>query len=277
MLTLTEATLSRSERPILDRVNLEVRPGSLLAVIGPNGAGKSTALKLLSGELRADDGRVCLDGVDLNHWHREELACRRAVLSQSITLAFGFSVFDVVAMGRSPHAECSRISNRRIVHAALAAVDMLHCARRDYQTLSGGEQQRVQLARVLAQIWPEETGSDAACYLLLDEPVSGLDPAHQHALLSHAQRRARQGYGVLAVLHDLNLASQYADYVAIMREGRIFCHGIPEEIFTRERIHSAFGVSSDISVHPRTRRPQLVMWSGGQADAAVAQRKEAAS
>ncbi|MDN5865452.1 MAG: hypothetical protein L0I62_09630, partial [Gammaproteobacteria bacterium] len=102
-------------------------------------------------------------------------------------------------------------------------------------------------------------------YLLLDEPVTGLDPAHQHALLSHAQRRAKQGYGVLAVLHDLNLASQYADYVAIMRGGRIFYQGSPEDTFTRERIHAAFGVSADISVHPQTMRPQLVMWSGTQA------------
>lgn len=261
MLTLDETTVSRSGRNILDRVSLEVRPGSLTVLIGPNGAGKSTALSLLSGELNPARGKASLDGIGLNHWHREALACRRAVLSQRITLAFGFSVFDVVAMGRSPHTECSRVTNRRIVRAALAAVDMLHFAARGYQTLSGGEQQRVHLARVLAQIWPEEKGENAPCYLLLDEPVTGLDPAHQHALLSHARRRARQGYGVLAVLHDLNLASQYADRVAIMREGRIFHQGVPKDIFTRERIHAAFGVSSDISVHPRTHRPQLVMWA----------------
>src|SRR5699024_9013545 len=98
-------------------------------------------------------------------------------------------------------------------------------------------------------------------YLLLDEPVTGLDPAHQHAVLSHARRRAKQGYGVLAVLHDLNLASQYADRIDIMCEGQVFFQGAPEETFTRERIHAAFSVSTDISVHPRTQRPQLVMWA----------------
>lgn len=260
MLMLTDGSVSRSGRNIVDQANLEVRPGSLLVVIGPNGAGKSTALKMLSGELAPDKGAASLDGLPLVHWRREELARRRAVLSQRVSLVFGFEVFDVVTMGRSPHAECSRATNHRIARAALAAVDMLGFARRDYQTLSGGEQQRVHLARVLAQIWPEENG-DKARYLLLDEPVSGLDPAHQHAVLSHARRRAKQGYGVLAVLHDLNLASQYADRVAIMREGRVFFQGAPEETFTRERIHSAFGVSSEISVHPRTRRPQLVMWA----------------
>lgn len=260
MLTINAASVSRSGRHILHQVDLEVRPGSLLAVIGPNGAGKSTALKVLSGELQAGEGEACLDGLDLAHWQREELACRRAVLSQRVTLAFGFNVFDVVAMGRRPHCDCSRATNHRIARAALAAVDMLSFAKRDYQTLSGGEQQRVQLARVLAQIWPNEK-THAPSYLLLDEPVTGLDPAHQHAVLGHAQRRAQQGYGVLAVLHDLNLASQYADRVAIMRNGRIFHQGAPEDTFTRERIHAAFGVASDISVHPRTRRPQLVMWA----------------
>ncbi|MDN5864541.1 MAG: ATP-binding cassette domain-containing protein, partial [Gammaproteobacteria bacterium] len=160
MLTISTASVTRSGRQILDRASLEVRPGSLLILIGPNGAGKSTALKVLSGELPVDAGRARLDGLDLAHWRRDELARRRAVLSQNVTLAFGFSVFDVVEMGRRPHSECSRIFNRRIVRAALAAVDMLDFSRRDYQTLSGGEQQRVQLARVLAQIWPEEKGGN---------------------------------------------------------------------------------------------------------------------
>ncbi|HET7922807.1 MAG TPA: heme ABC transporter ATP-binding protein [Gammaproteobacteria bacterium] len=260
MLEITAASLSRANRRIVHDVNLAVRPGSLLVLIGPNGAGKSTALRLLSGELESDEGSACLDGLALGHWHREALARRRAVLSQRVTLAFGFSVFDVVAMGRSPHPECGGAANRWIVRAALAAVDMLPFAARDYQTLSGGEQQRVQLARVLAQIWPDERRT-SPCYLLLDEPVTGLDPAHQHAIISHAQCRARQGCGVLAVLHDLNLASQYADRVAIMRDGQIFHQGTPEEAFTAERIHAAFGVSSEISVHPRTHRPQLVMWA----------------
>lgn len=243
---------------VLRDVNLKVQCGSLLALIGPNGAGKSTALKLLSGELAPTRGGASLDGMALAHWNETELARRRAVLSQRVTLAFGFSVLDVVLMGRRPHRRSDREANRRIARAALAAVDMQHLARRDYQALSGGEQQRVHLARVLAQVWPDNS---APCYLLLDEPVAGLDPAHQHALLAHACRLAGQGFGVLAVLHDLNLASQYADRVAILRDGRVQFQGAPEAAFTTERIHAAFGVSAEVNVHPRTCKPQMVMWS----------------
>lgn len=258
MLEIITASVHRARRKIVQEASLALHPGSLLALIGPNGAGKSTALKLLSGELRADCGEARLDGLALAYWDRGELAQRRAVLSQGITLAFGFSVFDVAAMGRRPHAGCGREANHLITRAALATVDMFDLQERDYQTLSGGEQQRVQLARVLAQIWPYR---DKTGYLLLDEPVAGLDPAHQHAVLDHARRWAARGIGVLAVLHDLNLAAQYADRIAIMREGRILFQGGPEAAFTAERIHSAFGVPTEVRVHPRTRRPQMVMWA----------------
>lgn len=258
MLAVQNVTVRRGARRVLHGVTTAIKPGSVLAVTGRNGAGKSTLLKVLSGELTAEHGTASLDGVSLSNWRAIDLACRRAVLSQNARMAFGFCVFDIVLMGRRPHQRrVSRATNRRIALAALSAVGLRALQDRRYHELSGGEQQRVHLARVLAQVQ-----DDAALgYLLLDEPVAGLDPAHQHELLAYARSRADDGYGVLVVLHDLNLASQYADRIAVMREGRVLYCDEPAAVFTPTRIRSAFGVNADVSWHPKTSRPQMVMWA----------------
>lgn len=257
MLQTKNVTVRRGHRRVLENVDVAVTPGSMLALIGPNGAGKSTLLKVLSGELQQEAGEVNLDGIALQQWKRTELARRRAVLSQGVTLTFGFRVLDIVLMGRRPSFTVDRITDLDIAHATLNAVGMLAYRDCTYQHLSGGEQQRVHLARVLAQVWDR---SHDAPYLLLDEPVAGLDPAHQHTLLKRARHCADAGYGVLVVLHDLNLASQYADRVAVLRNGHIVCQDEPETVFTPGRIHNVFGISADVTVHPRTCKPQLVMW-----------------
>ncbi|HEY0199400.1 MAG TPA: heme ABC transporter ATP-binding protein [Rhodanobacter sp.] len=217
--------LERGGRCVLQDVSLCAKPGRLLVLAGPNGAGKSSLLGALAGLLPPSLGKVTLDGRRLSGWSPVDLARRRAMLSQKVQLGFAFRVDEVVLLGRSPHATGhASAEDRRIVDAALHAAHAWELRERRYPELSGGEQQRVQLARVLAQVW--ERGP-APAWLLLDEPEAGLDIAHQHFVLRHAQRLSRQGYGVIAVLHDLNLAVRYADDVALLVRGRLLRHGSP--------------------------------------------------
>ncbi len=183
MLVGSDLTVRRGAITALDGVSLRLQAGQVSGVLGPNGAGKSTLLEALSGELKTARGQVMLHGRALEGWSDRERARCLAVLPQSSTLSFAFQVEDVVAMGRLPH--CSgRQADARIVAAALQAADAQHLAGRSYLRLSGGERQRVHLARVLAQLWPGDEGS----VLLLDEPTSMLDPAHQHSILQAVRR-----------------------------------------------------------------------------------------
>ena len=161
-------------------------------------------------------------------------------------------------MGRSPHPASSRECDQAIVTAAMDEAEVSHLAGRDYTTLSGGERQRVQLARVLSQVWGAANGE--ARYLLLDEPTSALDLSHQHSVLATATRFAREnGMGVLAVLHDLNLAAYYADRVAVLKDGCLLCCGSPKEVLTPERIAEAFNLSTMVLRHPRYKDCPLVV------------------
>lgn len=242
---------------LVDGVSLTVEPGQVLAVVGPNGAGKSTLLRTLSGEIAPDQGAVFFNERPLTEWKAREQAQMRAVLPQSSTLSFAFRVLDVVLMGRTPHIHGAESHHDiQIARDALTTVEMADFAARSYTTLSGGEQQRVHLARVLAQIWEESPLGPR--YLLLDEPTTSLDLAHQHRTLQIARRSAGQGVGVLAVLHDLNLAARYADQVLVMREGRSLISGSPHAVFTPETIEAAFDTPVLVIPHPRFDCPLIV-------------------
>jgi iron complex transport system ATP-binding protein len=227
---------------LLDRVELDLRPGELLAVVGPNGAGKSTLLATLSGERRPSSGEVTLDGTALSRFKPLELARRRAVLPQESSLEFDFTALEVTLLGRMPFTG-GRESPRdiEIARAALRLADAAHLETRRYPTLSGGERGRVQLARVLAQIWHEATPTRDR-YLLLDEPTSSLDLAHQHGTLAVAKGLALEGVGVLAVLHDLNLAAAYADRVAVLQRGALVALGAPRAVLTSSLLEHTFGL-----------------------------------
>jgi iron complex transport system ATP-binding protein len=242
MLAGRDIHLARGGRTVLAGASLRVTPGSLVAVIGPNGAGKSSLLQVLSRALTPDAGAVTLDGRSLSDWHRGALARRRAVLPQAPNVVFPFRVRDVVALGRNPHAGLSdRASDRGVVEAAMAETGVTALADRLYATLSGGERQRVHLARVLAQVWfPPDDGS--SCYLLLDEPTNNLDLAHQHELLIQARRFAASGGGVLAILHDPNLAAAYADRIAIVQDGRVVVDAAPETALEPALLSEVFGL-----------------------------------
>jgi iron complex transport system ATP-binding protein len=241
-LALRHASLRRGRRLVLQDVSLHARPGRLLAIIGPNGAGKTSVLSLLSGAATAEAGEVVLDGAHLSRIGAEALARRRAVVSQGARIAFPFRVHEAIALGRAPHrGRTTHHQDAALVEEAMARFELLHLAERSVPTLSGGEQQRVQLARAFVQLdRPVVDGS--ARWLLLDEPVTGLDPAHQVRALAEARRFADAGGGVIAVLHDLRLAARYADDVALIEQGRCTALDTPATVLTAERIRRAFGL-----------------------------------
>ncbi|HXG28693.1 MAG TPA: heme ABC transporter ATP-binding protein [Nevskiales bacterium] len=242
MLECRDATLRLRGRVLLQDLSLQLRPGELLAVLGPNGAGKSSLLRILSGELAPSSGGILMNGRSLDTTPRQILARLRAVMPQADRLSFPFSVAEVVLLGRTPHTlRHGNAQDEHIAQAALAAVDALPLAARDYTSLSGGERQRVQLARALAQIW--ESDADAPRYLLLDEPTASLDLAHQHGVLRLLNRLKLRHIGVLAVLHDLNLAARYADRVALLHGGRLLGCGPPQDVLQEDRLSQVYGLA----------------------------------
>jgi iron complex transport system ATP-binding protein len=246
---------------LLDDVSLHVEAGEMVAVMGPNGAGKSTLLRNLAGELQPASGEVVLNGRRLRHWPRLLLARQRAVLPQHSPLSFGFTVTEVVAMGRAPHPGQGGRRDAAIVEAAMRAADVSHLAGRRYPGLSGGERQRVHLARVLAQVWEE--AEDGPRFLLLDEPTSALDLAHQHQVLGIVRDMlARGGIGALVILHDLNLAAQYADRLVLLRDGRLAATGAPAEVLDPAVLEPVFGLSLQVLPHPAVPGRRLVVSAG---------------
>lgn len=237
-LVAEDVVVVRQGRSIVRHVSMSATPGRVLALVGPNGAGKSTLLGVLSGRIRPDAGRVTLGGASLGAWEPRALARRRAMLSQRVDLTFGFNAYEVVLLGRSPHVQDAE-RDEAIATAALRAAHAWDLRYRRYTALSGGEQQRVQLARVLAQVWE---GDRDGAWLLLDEPEAGLDIAHQHFILQRARACAAMGLGVIAVLHDLNLAARYADEVAVLSGGAMLRHGPPQEALETSLLSQIYGI-----------------------------------
>ena len=221
-------------KSLLRDVSLDVAPGELVAIIGPNGAGKSTLLKALAGDRVLSSGEILLDGRPLTHWSKLELARRRAVLPQHSAVAFDFTGLQIAMLGLLGfRGTLSERQMQAVAEKALAETEALAFADRPYTVLSGGERQRVQLARVLAQC---DADPAATPFLLLDEPITGLDLSHQHAALASARRRVDRGLGVLAVLHDLNMA----DRVGIVEDGRVTNLGPTRQTLDPERLSAVF-------------------------------------
>ncbi|SON54582.1 Hemin import ATP-binding protein HmuV [Hartmannibacter diazotrophicus] len=253
MIEARNLTFAVAGRRLVEDVNLAATPGRLTIIIGPNGAGKSTLLKLLSGELRPSEGSVTYEGTDIGRLSAAQLARRRAVLPQSVTLAFPFTVEEIVLLG----AEAGGARGRAAValcEAMLADVGLGGWGVRLYERLSGGEQQRVQFARVLAQI-PEPYRNGKTQFLFLDEPTSSLDIRHQIDLLERARRHARLGGGVIAIVHDLNLAAEFADRIAVLSQGRLIAHGPPQETLCEEVVARVFDVSGIVGRTPPEETP----------------------
>lgn len=241
---------------LFQETSLQFAPGKFHVIMGANGAGKSTLLKLLAGDQKPSSGKIFLFEKELNHFSKKELACKRAVLSQHYNIAFPISVNDIVLMGRYPYFSNNPTArDLSICRDAMELMDVSALSARDYNTVSGGEAQKVQMSRVLAQIWDPKEGEEKL--LFLDEPVSHLDVKYQHQLLKAARNLCGQHITVIAILHDINLAIAYADRILFMKQGRILYDTTELAELTTEMIRDVFDVHSVI-LHPEHHKPVVI-------------------
>ncbi len=226
-------------QPVIREVSARFERGRVTALLGPNGAGKSTLLGCLAGLRHPDAGRVCLDDIDVTTLDRRVRARRIGLLPQSDEVHWDIEVAALVALGRFPHRARwgESTDDKRAVLRAMAATDVTQLANRNVRRLSGGERSRVLLARVLAGE-PE--------WLLADEPLASLDPAHQLDVLEQLRAVAARGAGVVVVLHDLGHAARVADDVVLLREGRVVAQGTRDEVMAARQLRETFGVDVHI-------------------------------
>ncbi|TVP56779.1 MAG: heme ABC transporter ATP-binding protein [Halomonadaceae bacterium] len=255
MIQANDVVVQAGGRTLLDGINCTLQPGELLCVLGANGAGKSTLLSALCGDHRLHRGTVTLDGIPLSRYRAGELATRRAVMPQSSHLGFPFQSREVVELGRMPFNE-PRAVTQQATRECLSLTATTHLTRARYPALSGGEKQRIQLARVLAQLWPFTAGSTR--YLFLDEATASLDPLHQQQVFSLARQLSQRGLGVMAVVHDMNLASRFADRLLLLKDGQVLAAGPPDEVMSPNLIAEAFaGLKTRIVADAEDGRPWI--------------------
>lgn len=249
MLHAQQIEIKRKQKTVLDINEITVNPGELVVLLGPNGAGKTTLLNALCGDLKSakKEGRVELNSRALDAYPLNERAQHLVVLPQRSDIPFPLSVLEVVLLGRTPHSSTHH-ENLAIAKQCLAQVDMAGAENKHYPELSGGEQQRVQLERVLAQLIPFEENSKTR-YLLLDEPTSALDLAHQHLLLRHLRELTKQNIGIIMTVHDLNLAMQYATRVVLLQDGKEVANGSPGDVLSAENIEAVFNLPVTLLSH----------------------------
>lgn len=245
MLTAENIHVSLGHKPVLRGIDLTAESGRMTIVIGPNGSGKTTLMRALSGDV-SFRGEAQLHGLDLARARPWELAAWRGVLPQSSSLSFPFTVREIVRLGLR---EGVSGYEKGVVSAALDRVDLTGFEGRMYQELSGGEQQRVQLARVLCQVWTPQIDGRAR-YLFLDEPVSSLDIRHQVQIMDVARDFTLAGGGVLAILHDLNLTAMYADHVVLLKAGRVHAAGSPRDVLTSDNLSTVYDCSLAVNRAP---------------------------
>jgi iron complex transport system ATP-binding protein len=241
-------------RSILNDISLQFKPGMFTAIVGPNGAGKSTLLKVMAHEHRPSQGSVSINGQDISSYTPRELAHVRAVLPQTTSVQFAFTVGQVVALGRHGRRALPA-EDRAVCEAVMILTGTLAFRDRQYQTLSGGEKQRVQLARVLAQVWDETVYPR---YILLDEPTSSLDIAQQQYIFNLARTVCSRNIGVMAIVHDLNQAVQYADTLYFLRDGQVVAHGPAAQVFTQSNIEETFRCRINLYRDPVTGHPYII-------------------
>jgi iron complex transport system ATP-binding protein len=253
MIAAKQLSITRSGRKLLNGVSLEVHPGKFTAIAGPNGAGKTSLLKAISGE-SIYEGTLDINGTPAAKYSVAGLSKVRAVLPQSTHLQFPFTVEQVVEMGRRTNGGTST-KGKATIGDVMELTGVSAWKDRNYLTLSGGEQQRVQLARVLAQVW-ETQGYPR--YVLLDEPTSNLDLAQQQLIFSLVKHACERNIGVLAIVHDLNQVVQFADKLYFLKSGSIVANGNPKDIFTKKIIEETFCCKVNVYHDPCTDCPYIV-------------------
>ncbi|MCK7460364.1 ATP-binding cassette domain-containing protein [Idiomarina aminovorans] len=252
MLDIDVSNLSIGRQQVLSSLNLSVEANQFVAIVGENGAGKSTFLNMLAGELPYL-GWVYLNGKELNSWEALKLAPIRAVMEQQLTAPEGLSVQELVAMGRYWSRESDADAEKR-ANGWLERFDLVSMGRRSIESLSGGEQQRAHLARCLCQLDKDLPGEQL---LLLDEPTSALDVYHQHAVLHEIKSFSKKGNLVLSIMHDLNLASLYADKVIVLGNGCIQHIDTPESVFREDVLERTYHTPVYVSSHPSFLKPMI--------------------
>ena len=277
MLQAHGIAVQRGERQILSDIDLSLPAGQVIGVLGANGAGKSTLLAALAGELSPSAGRITLNGRPLSAWPAAELASCRAVLPQSPSLQFDLPVATVIGMGAYPHARHTRTGaprtdsrdtaqaaiaeDQRILQRVLALADVQDLYERRYRRLSGGEQQRVHLARVLYQLLLARQGHDEYRVLMLDEPTASLDPRHQLHLLSAVHTLVHEeNVAALVIVHDLNLAAGCCDRLLLLGQGRVTACGTPAQVLTPDTLRHVYGVEATVLPHPNQPGRPLVVF-----------------
>lgn len=247
-------TFSYGEKGTIKDVSIQVDKGEFVGLIGPNGSGKSTVLKNVYRGLTPDKGSILLDGENLLKMSYKKSARKMAVVGQENDVPFDFMVEEIVAMGRSPHKKMFDIDNahdKQIVHHALEHMGMEKMAKKNYLNLSGGEKQRVIIARAIAQ------ESD---FMILDEPTNHLDISYQMQIFDFIKRL---NITVLSAIHDLNLAALYCDRIYVLKKGEIVLCGTPEEVFTPENIYDIYGIHSSVMKHPVTGKRSITYLPAG--------------
>ncbi|MGL4734591.1 MAG: heme ABC transporter ATP-binding protein [Enterovibrio sp.] len=249
---IKNANLKLGGKALLDDISLSFECGCFTMILGPNGAGKSSMLKVINGELAAST-HVSFYDKSRRDWHPKELAQSLAVLPQFSNLSFNFTVKEVVELGGLT-LTATRAQIQQIAKYNMEQTGVAQLANRLYPSLSGGEQQRVHLARILTQV----AMSPRAPILMLDEPTSALDLAHQHHTLALLQRLAHNGAGVVAVVHDLNLAAQYANRLILLNEGKVVADGSPAEVLSAQLIEHVYHYPVQILPHPQHNYPVVI-------------------
>ena len=242
-----DISLFYDEKEILKDISIEIREGKITTLLGPNGAGKSSFLNIISGDLDFYNGEVLYNQRNLKEINIQEKAFLRSVMAQSQPIVFDFSVKEIVEMGWLEKGNIKYSDNfKTALNEVLIDCDIDYLKNRKFNTLSGGEQRRVHFARSLLQLWRESNSVDP-CYLMLDEPTSNLDLFHQIKMMNAIKKLSNEGVGIFMILHDLNLAFKYSDYIAILKNGKIVTFGEPMSIINDDILSNTFGVKIQVN------------------------------
>ncbi|WP_370980853.1 heme ABC transporter ATP-binding protein [Agaribacterium sp. ZY112] len=257
----------QGQQAVLKNISIDFTAG-IHSILGPNGAGKSSLIKALAGDIPLDTGSIQFLNKDIKAWKQADLAQNFAVLPQKSNLNFAFSVREVVELGRIPHSSGYQC-DQEIIKTCIQALDLNKLSHKAYTQLSGGEQQRCQLARTLCQIWPQPTNittaspkpTSQAKVLLLDEPSSALDIKHQYALMRLLQDLAKHGVCIICVMHDFNLASQFSDNISLLKNGELVLSGHTETCLIADVFSDVFDCKVIESKHPGTNKKGLSFYA----------------
>ncbi|MCJ8153818.1 heme ABC transporter ATP-binding protein [Chryseobacterium sp. SSA4.19] len=254
MIRAHQISYRHKEFHILDGIDISLEYGEFLGIVGPNGAGKSSLLSILANEVKTEQ-KILFKNKSIMDWDVRELSKHKAKFSQHNSNDIPLEVKDVVMMGRYPYFDAQpKKEDHEAMNSMMYETDVFHLKEREYNTLSGGEKQRVHLSRVMAQLQNEI----AHKLLFLDEPLNNLDVKHQYKALEIIKKFTGKTNSAVVVLHDLNLAAQYADKILLMKSGKATAFGTPEEVFTAENISNAYNFPCTICAHPITGNPMII-------------------